>query len=258
MAREVKVYLWRGFRPDDATGRNRQTDEVVAAFSVADVLRITGMSRSDWKHAAGSVTGNFREIAVAVGEPGVVFWTELGTGHRADATWHRAEPTPDTESEEPEMTLTRSTPVRHANDPHQKGVVCRFIDHKPVVAWEGDNKITVHDADELVLDLDRLKEYQRKPEPDFRADLTARIRAAADEVRRLAIAEADTADRDGILDMLAIGDPITVRQLSTTTYLEVPTPMVARLASLATLVDVAESYLTYRELKDAMRAPSAS
>lgn len=47
------------------------------------------------------------------------------------------------------MTFTRGTQVQLSANPRQHGVVCRFIGDNPVVAWVGDNLITMHEADEL-------------------------------------------------------------------------------------------------------------
>lgn len=65
----MKVYGWRGHR-------GKQTREIVAARSAAEVRRITGMSRGDWEFS-GCETGNDEEIALAMTKPGIVFWREL-------------------------------------------------------------------------------------------------------------------------------------------------------------------------------------
>lgn len=47
------------------------------------------------------------------------------------------------------MSIDKGTQVRLAANSFQSGVVCRFIDGNPVVAWVGDNLITVHHPHEL-------------------------------------------------------------------------------------------------------------
>lgn len=63
--KKLKVYGWYGFRA-------RQTREIVAAHSVAEVLRITGprwLTRDEIV-----VTGNAHEIETAMRKPGTVFF----------------------------------------------------------------------------------------------------------------------------------------------------------------------------------------
>ena len=75
---KLKVYgftKWRAAAIPAPNG-NRQTRNVVAAHSVAEVMRLADMSRNDY-NLSGSETGNADEIAVAMSEPGVVFWVEF-------------------------------------------------------------------------------------------------------------------------------------------------------------------------------------
>ena len=74
----LKVYGWSGWRAEakPAANGSRQTREIAAAKSVAEILRITGMTRADWKWSGGE-TGNDEEIQLAMSEPGTVFWSEL-------------------------------------------------------------------------------------------------------------------------------------------------------------------------------------
>ncbi|ULD38853.1 hypothetical protein [Rhodococcus qingshengii] len=79
MARSLKVYGWRGFR--DGT----QSREVIAAESIADVLRRAGITRADWKWSGGE-TRNPEEVAIATANPGTVFWHPLDE-HPTDRAW---------------------------------------------------------------------------------------------------------------------------------------------------------------------------
>ena len=74
MPRELKVYGWRSFRMEcpPAPNGSRQTREIIAAHSVAEVCRLTGVRRSEV-----SETGNEEEVRVAMKDPGVVFWRPL-------------------------------------------------------------------------------------------------------------------------------------------------------------------------------------
>lgn len=78
MPRKIKVYGWIGARPESRVEGNRhgQTREIVAAASMAEVLRITGMKRDDFTRS-GCETGNQEELELALSKPGVVFWQPL-------------------------------------------------------------------------------------------------------------------------------------------------------------------------------------
>lgn len=78
MAKQLKVYGWTGMRNEALGPRNRhgQTREIVAAYSAAEVRRITGLTRAEWEHS-GCETGNENEIQAASSKPGTVFWTNL-------------------------------------------------------------------------------------------------------------------------------------------------------------------------------------
>ena len=86
----MKVYTWNGFRHDAKVEGNRsaQTREIVAAKSLAEVIRITGLTRG-YLTNYGSTTVNPEDVAAAMQEPGVVFWAPLNGPHRRD--YHRAE-----------------------------------------------------------------------------------------------------------------------------------------------------------------------
>ena len=85
MAKKLKVYGFTMNRHEAirAANGNQQTRNVVAAHSVAEVLRLSGMTRSDYNWR-GCETGNADEIAVAMAEPGVVFWVELDMRYKLD------------------------------------------------------------------------------------------------------------------------------------------------------------------------------
>lgn len=91
MARELKVYGWIGWRNEAKLAPNgsHQTREIVAAHSVAEVLRIAGITRSEYGYS-GSETGNDEELAVALAEPGVVFWAALDASNRPGTEWRAA------------------------------------------------------------------------------------------------------------------------------------------------------------------------
>ena len=78
MAKQLKVYGWTGMRNESRGPKNHhgQTREIVAAYSIAEVRRITGMTRAEWEHS-GCETGNANEIQTALAKPGVIFWTSL-------------------------------------------------------------------------------------------------------------------------------------------------------------------------------------
>lgn len=78
MAQTLKVYGFLISRADAIYGPNgsQQTRNVVAAHSIAEVLRLANITRTDFNWS-GAVTGNLNEIAIAMTEPGVVFWVEL-------------------------------------------------------------------------------------------------------------------------------------------------------------------------------------
>jgi hypothetical protein len=93
MAKELKVYGWTGSRNAARAGNSvhSQTREFMAAYSVAEVLRATGMPRSSW-HFSGAETGNDREVEVAMANPGKVFWMKLD--HKSDSPIFNNDNTP--------------------------------------------------------------------------------------------------------------------------------------------------------------------
>jgi hypothetical protein len=88
--RPTEVYGWLGWRLESSSSPNggHQTRELLAASSVAEVLRRTGISRSVYE-LQGDTTGNAEEIALAMSRPGVNFWRPLDDT-RPDA-WHADE-----------------------------------------------------------------------------------------------------------------------------------------------------------------------
>lgn len=73
MTRTLKVYGWTGYDPQNVEGHNKQTREIVAAHSIAEVTRIADITRYEF-NTYGSETGNSEEIALAMSDPGVVFF----------------------------------------------------------------------------------------------------------------------------------------------------------------------------------------
>lgn len=89
--RELKVYGWVGYTSDPRSvnrhGRHQvQTRCVMAARSVAEVVRVSGIPRNQIV-ANLATTGNPREIEVAMVEPGTVFWKALDASR--DGEWFR-------------------------------------------------------------------------------------------------------------------------------------------------------------------------
>lgn len=82
MPRELKVYGWTGMRGEDPRNVSRfgrqggQTREIVAARSVAEVVRLSGIPRHQLTPML-SETGNAHECQTALAEPGTVFWQNL-------------------------------------------------------------------------------------------------------------------------------------------------------------------------------------
>jgi hypothetical protein len=93
MPRTLKVYGWSGRRRHEVITSvvHNQTREVMAAYSAAEVRRATGMTRGDWEHS-GCETGNTTEIALAMAEPGAIFWQPLNA--RVRELWFRDDGTP--------------------------------------------------------------------------------------------------------------------------------------------------------------------
>jgi hypothetical protein len=91
MPRELKVHAWTS-HVDGV-----QVRKVVAAHSVAEVLRLSDDTRATYAWRGG-VTRNTREIEQAMSDPGTVFWTELASIFRTgELVWHkysRKEPAP--------------------------------------------------------------------------------------------------------------------------------------------------------------------
>ena len=88
MGKTLKVYGWTGSRNEARTDGNfhGQTREIVAAYSAAEVKRLTGMTRTEWEHV-GCETGNQNEIETATAKPGIVFWARLNArGNAPDWT----------------------------------------------------------------------------------------------------------------------------------------------------------------------------
>ena len=76
----LKVYRWTGARREcpRAPNGSRQTRELCAAHSKAELARIVGVKSSHSPELWNlSETGNDGDIAIAMAEPGVVFWRPL-------------------------------------------------------------------------------------------------------------------------------------------------------------------------------------
>lgn len=88
MSGALKVYRWTNWRSDlpPAANGNRQSHEVMAAPSVAAVMRATGLSRHILAHSLGE-TGNDEDIATALSKPGTVFYRGIND---RDGEWRQA------------------------------------------------------------------------------------------------------------------------------------------------------------------------
>ena len=88
---ELKVYTWRGVRFGGTAHAPERyfTVEVIAAHSLAEVLRLTGMPRSAYLANDGRLVRTPTWEAVALVEPGVVFWTSVDNPQFQTALWHR-------------------------------------------------------------------------------------------------------------------------------------------------------------------------
>lgn len=82
MARKLKVYGWIGWRNEAKPMANgsHQTREVMATTSMAVVARALGKKRPSQVFNLCE-TGNDGECAVALAEPGVIFWRALDDDH---------------------------------------------------------------------------------------------------------------------------------------------------------------------------------
>ena len=79
----LKVYGWRGHK---AGMTKNQARFIVAAHSVSEVLRLTGMTRYQFNQD-GCETRNEGELAQALAEPGVIFYRDLNAWR--DEPWSR-------------------------------------------------------------------------------------------------------------------------------------------------------------------------
>jgi hypothetical protein len=71
----LKVYGWQSMRYE-CKGPHRQTREIVAAKSKAEVARIVGVKSPQALFNLGE-THNALELSVALANPGVVFWAPI-------------------------------------------------------------------------------------------------------------------------------------------------------------------------------------
>lgn len=88
MAGKLKVVGWQGFRSEAPA--SRCTREICAVASIAELCRRTKKRRSQFFNI--TETGNAREIAQAMKEPGVIFWKGINELDRDAEVWRRADP----------------------------------------------------------------------------------------------------------------------------------------------------------------------
>lgn len=84
MGRALKVYGWTGFR--SINGTKMESREIMAGYSVADVLRVTGLTRGEYYYSGGE-TSNEEEVRVASEEPRVVLFTSLTENKISGNIW---------------------------------------------------------------------------------------------------------------------------------------------------------------------------
>ncbi|QAY16142.1 hypothetical protein SEA_SONALI_30 [Arthrobacter phage Sonali] len=72
---KLKVYAWTGTKFTPGSGQ-RQSRNIIAATSIAELVRLAGIPRSEYKWS-GSTTGNPEEVAQAMSKPGTMFWRPL-------------------------------------------------------------------------------------------------------------------------------------------------------------------------------------
>jgi hypothetical protein len=87
MSRKLKTYGWVGSRLEcpPAPNGNRQTREICAAHSQAELARIAGVKRPSnlWNLCE---TGNKEEVVKVLSEPLTVFWRPLDKRRGKDWT----------------------------------------------------------------------------------------------------------------------------------------------------------------------------
>jgi hypothetical protein len=88
MPRSLKVFEWHSMKRGDGSGRRVWTREIMAAASIAEVLRETGIRRGDFDHR-GRVTNNQVDCEWALAHPHQAFWRPEVVGFEADlGPWH--------------------------------------------------------------------------------------------------------------------------------------------------------------------------
>lgn len=89
---KLKVYSLNGFRSGVRNPNGgHQTDEIVAARSMAEAARLFGTSLHHMR-TYGHETGNDRQIEVAMSRPGVVFYVPSSQQWREGVEWTAVEP----------------------------------------------------------------------------------------------------------------------------------------------------------------------
>ena len=83
MPRSLKVFEWHSMK-NGGDGRRVWTREIMAAASIAEVLRYTGLRRSDYDYR-GRVTNNQVDCEWALAHPHQAFWRPEAAPFAADA-----------------------------------------------------------------------------------------------------------------------------------------------------------------------------
>lgn len=86
MTKTLKVYGWTGINPDYTNGLGVQVRFICAAHSVAELLRITGIRRSEYAWD-GCETGNQEEVRQASENYGYAWYGPLN--YSASKKWIR-------------------------------------------------------------------------------------------------------------------------------------------------------------------------
>ena len=88
---KLKVYGFNTYHAKADRSGSQQCRTIIAAHSVAEVLRLTGASRSEVS-VYGCVTNNTNEIETAMAEPCVAFWKQPKDRFKVISDWQRVEP----------------------------------------------------------------------------------------------------------------------------------------------------------------------
>lgn len=110
MPKPLKVYLWQSFR-SEAPGPHRQTREMTAATSQAEVARRAGVNSPRKLFNLGEA-GNKNDISCALSDPTAIFWCPINS--HGPSKWHKAGT--DEVYQSPPTPRARYHALRHLQD----------------------------------------------------------------------------------------------------------------------------------------------